>query len=347
MQRGRSGAQALGIAVTLVLAALVVVGRSGEMPPGPVTPPVAPAPQPETAPGRPVDTDARAAAADLPDSAVAPAAPASDRAAALRTALLDADADRLFAVAHRGDHQRHPENSLAGLRSCIDIGVAIVEIDIASSADGELVLMHDRTVDRTTTGSGRVAALTLPQLRALRLLHAGEPTDEPVPTLAEALEVARGRILLNLDAKGVDLPDLIAVTDAAEMTAQVIVKAPALRVDAAMRAWLAARPDVIFMPIVSNVAGFHRALADGPPLIEVIVRSPDSLLFNRDILALAQARGTRLWINALWGGGMSAGYGDAQAQTQPDQTFGPLIDRGFSVIQTDLPRRLQEIIDRR
>jgi len=85
-------------------------------------------------------------------------------------------------IAHRCGGALAPENSLAGLAAAARCGCRGVEFDTMLAADGVPVLMHDETVDRTTSGRGEVAALTSAQLRALDL------GGEPVPLLAEALE---------------------------------------------------------------------------------------------------------------------------------------------------------------
>ncbi len=96
-----------------------------------------------------------------------------------------------FVVAHRGDSLHAPENTLAAID--LAAGVAdMTEFDVQISADGELVLMHDSTVNRTTNGRGNVSSLTLAELR---MLDAGawfssSYVGEPVPTLGEAMNAA-------------------------------------------------------------------------------------------------------------------------------------------------------------
>lgn len=92
-------------------------------------------------------------------------------------------------VAHRGGGALAPENTLTGLRIAAQLGCRGVEFDVMLAADGVPVLIHDETVERTTGGSGVVAALTLAQLRALDAgaKHAAAFAGERIPTLAEAL----------------------------------------------------------------------------------------------------------------------------------------------------------------
>jgi glycerophosphoryl diester phosphodiesterase len=106
-------------------------------------------------------------------------------------------------AAHRGDWHSAPENSLPAIESAIRKGVEIVELDIKETADGELVLMHDTTVNRTTNGIGSVSALTLKELKSLSLrsLLGGETeiTSQKIPTLREAIKQVNGRAIINLD----------------------------------------------------------------------------------------------------------------------------------------------------
>ena len=108
--------------------------------------------------------------------------------------------DQVIVVAHRGDWRNAPENSLQAIQNCIDMGVDMIEIDVRMTRDSVLVLMHDETIDRTTTGSGAVQDFTYDSLQTffLRdgLRHA---TPHKVPTLEEALMVSKDKILVNLD----------------------------------------------------------------------------------------------------------------------------------------------------
>ena len=105
-------------------------------------------------------------------------------------------------IAHRGGVSLGPENSLSAIERSMLLGVDAVEVDVRLSADGSVVLMHDKAVDRTTNGKGRVENLSLGQLKELLLLDAdGNVTDESVPTLAEVFELVGGRCRVLVDVK--------------------------------------------------------------------------------------------------------------------------------------------------
>ena len=129
--------------------------------------------------------------------------------------------------AHRG--QKDPmaaENSIASFAETIRRGPIFIEVDIARSADGVLMLMHDQTLDRTTTGLGPLAGYTYQQLRRAWLKDGkGEITEERIPTLEEALIWARRNgAVLQLDIKpGTPLEEVLEHVREQRMENQVIL----------------------------------------------------------------------------------------------------------------------------
>lgn len=91
---------------------------------------------------------------------------------------------------HRGAKGEAPENTLAGFAYALGLGLSALELDVRLSADEQLVVIHDDTVERTTDGTGRVGDLTVEQLRRLdaRGPHASWPEPVGVPTLADVLK---------------------------------------------------------------------------------------------------------------------------------------------------------------
>jgi glycerophosphoryl diester phosphodiesterase len=108
----------------------------------------------------------------------------------------------VLVMAHRANtsDKSIPENSLVALNAAISAGAHFVETDTHLTSDGVVVICHDKTIDRTTTGSGNIPAMTLAQLRGYNLLDRnGNATTEVMPTLSEFLLAARGKIYVNLD----------------------------------------------------------------------------------------------------------------------------------------------------
>jgi glycerophosphoryl diester phosphodiesterase len=105
--------------------------------------------------------------------------------------------------AHRGASAKAPENTVAALEAAWRDGATLAEIDVRLSRDGHVVLMHDRAVDRTTTGRGPIEAMTLDEIQRLDAGGWFGPAfrGERVPTLREVIAWARGRLVLLVELK--------------------------------------------------------------------------------------------------------------------------------------------------
>jgi glycerophosphoryl diester phosphodiesterase len=132
--------------------------------------------------------------------------------------------DEVVVSAHRGRLSHTiPENALEAFRNTVESVPAFLEVDIASTNDGVLVLMHDDTVDRTTNGHGAVSEMSVEQFRALRIDNPEMIPAPAPPTLREALDWADGRTVLELDIKrGVAYEEVVREVEAAEAMERVI-----------------------------------------------------------------------------------------------------------------------------
>ena len=154
--------------------------------------------------------------------------------AALAGATAAQSASPLLA-AHRGGSLLWPENSLLAFRNALALGADFIEFDVHLSRDGEVMVIHDATLDRTTTGAGPVRDRLVAELRVLRLKdRSGVVTAETVPTLDEVVEVAaqaKRRMLLEIkvDAAKARYPGIeekvLAILDRQAMTASTVVMA--------------------------------------------------------------------------------------------------------------------------
>lgn len=136
--------------------------------------------------------------------------------------------ENLTITGHRGGALLGAENSLECIRKGLDAGASSIEIDVHITADSNIVVCHDPTVDRTTNGSGEINEMTIEQIKELRLLENGAVTDQQIPTLEQVLEVIDGRAELLLEIKrtkgnnkGIEqrVLDILRQHDALEYTA--------------------------------------------------------------------------------------------------------------------------------
>ncbi|GGE76685.1 glycerophosphodiester phosphodiesterase [Priestia taiwanensis] len=106
--------------------------------------------------------------------------------------------------AHRGVKSTHPENTMIAFKEAVNVGADGIELDVQLSKDGEIIVIHDETLDRTTTGKGAVQDYTLEELKQI---DAGEKFNtvfkgETIPTLREVFEWATtNKLLLNVELK--------------------------------------------------------------------------------------------------------------------------------------------------
>lgn len=261
--------------------------------------------------------------------------------------IRESKSNYVFVVAHRGDWRHAPENSLQAIRNCMEMGVDMVEIDVRLTNDSVFVLMHDDTIDRTTNGTGRVSEMTWAQLSKLYLKDGiGALTQHKIPTLEQALEVARGRILLNLDKAYDYMPSLTLYLQEKGLLHQIVFKGWMTQRDQ-FQSDLSYNPDsILFMPIVT---------LDEPNWKEVIqsydsVNAPIAfeILFKEEGLEseaidLISNLNSRVWINSLWPH-FNGGHDDERAVYDLEGSYGWLISKGVSIIQTDRPELLIEYL---
>lgn len=103
----------------------------------------------------------------------------------------------LLKIGHRGVKGHEAENTLASFQQALEMGVDGIELDVHVCASGELVVIHDFTVDRTTNGTGEVHKMTLAELKKLRVEE-----KHSVPTLTEVLALVNPKCLVNIEMKG-------------------------------------------------------------------------------------------------------------------------------------------------
>ncbi|ALU89864.1 glycerophosphoryl diester phosphodiesterase protein [Herbaspirillum rubrisubalbicans M1] len=274
---------------------------------------------------------------------------------AWRQSALTTPTGVVLVSSHRSCWTETSENSLDGIRRCIAEGIDIGEIDVRTTRDGALVLMHDETVDRTTDGQGAVADLSLAQIRSLRLRahgggHKAALTARRIPTLQEALAAARGRILLNLDVKAADIGPMVAAIMETDTAHDVLLNINE-GVDPQQVAWarsLGIAVQTLYFDEKTGASGRQAQLQamarQEPTVLQPIFHDPAVVDAARQAV---QGRPVRLLVNTMAldidsGRPMNlAGpYLDTVALQHPEQVWGKLIENGVSIIQTDEPQRL-------
>lgn len=262
----------------------------------------------------------------------------------------NSEGDDVIVVAHRGDWRNAPENSIQAIENCIAMGVDMVELDVQKTKDNHLVIMHDKRLDRTTTGKGFVSDWTLDSLKTLSLKNGlGNPEMfHKIPTLEEALIAAKGKVLVNLDKCYAYFDEALQVVQKTETENQVLIKGFYKTVEEVQNDLGTTVDSVLFMPV------FHldrqkniEKLIDGyqekikPLAIELIFEKDTSGVINQ--LSQIKKKGSRIWVNSLWGS-LNAGYEDELAVKNTDSIYGWYLEKGVNIIQTDRPQLLLDYL---
>jgi glycerophosphoryl diester phosphodiesterase len=128
-------------------------------------------------------------------------------------------------VAHRGNHEHVPENTLAAFENAIETGADYVEIDLRTTVDSQLVIMHDASVNRMTDSTGLIKDMTLDKLRHLKVKEKSHPEwgSFDIPLFREVLELCKNKIYIYLDFKNADPSVAYQEIVRAGMEKQVVV----------------------------------------------------------------------------------------------------------------------------
>lgn len=261
--------------------------------------------------------------------------------------LQDPQDSYVFVVAHRADWRNAPENSIQAIERSIAMGVDMVEIDIQQTKDGQFVVIHDGTINRTTTGKGKVADYTLEELKQFLLKSGnGLKTYERIPTLEEVLLACKNRILVNIDKGGTYIKEIAPIIQRTGTENQVIIKGryPVAKV----KEEFGRHTDMLYMPVVNidkpeawiELDGFLNEFK--PVAVEVCFQTDDFEDLKR--LVELPARGSRIWINTLWDT-LCGGHDDESAMNDKDENWGWVIAQGATLIQTDRPKELIEYLE--
>ena len=232
---------------------------------------------------------------------------------------------RIVVISHRGEHLHHPENTLPAYQAAIDAGADYFEVDVRTTSDGKLVLMHDNTVDRMTGAKGPIKNMTFDQVRALDAGAKFSPrfAGTKVPTFDEALALARGKIGVYVDTKDADPQVLVDAIVSHDMQDHVVIYGNPFFLYVVHKL----RPDLKIMPESQN-ADVCKLLAKDlhPPVFAFGAAD-----FTEDVIACAKKADAQIYVDRMGSTDNPAGWQQA-------------IDMGANGIQTDRPAELVEYL---
>ncbi|WP_298333868.1 glycerophosphodiester phosphodiesterase family protein [uncultured Erythrobacter sp.] len=254
----------------------------------------------------------------------------------LSTTLDCLEAEGLTIIsAHRGGPSPGlPENAIPTMDAVLHAAPAMMEIDVAASPDGVHYLMHDRTLNRTTTGEGTVSDVPWEEVSQLRLVdEAGWLTPYKVPTFADTLAWAKGKTVLQVDFKRTaDFATVISEIREAEMASGVILiaytQAQALRLHELA-------PEMLISYSVNAPEGLDEIVAAGIPA-ESIVAFTGTRTVRPDLYEALDAQDVEVIFGTL--GRPDRSLDGIFARFGTDERYAELGEGGVDIIATDRPR---------
>ena len=200
-------------------------------------------------------------------------------------------AARPLAVSHRGCTRECPENTLAAFDWADRLGADVIELDLRTTSDGQLVVLHDRTVNRTTDGAGAIRNLTLDQVRRL---NAGQ--GQRIPTADEVFSFAASRhirLLLDIkDSATLDPGHLLDRLRQHQIADQVIIGTRSLRL---LRTLESLDPDLTTLAFISGAGTAQTAIDSGADIIRLWARWTRG---DPELVSSIQSQGRRVFVTA-------------------------------------------------
>jgi len=231
---------------------------------------------------------------------------------------------------HRGGTIKgFPENCIATFENTLKYTPAFFEIDPRLTKDSIAVLMHDATLDRTTTGTGKVSDYTYAELQQLRLKDPeGQITGYKIPTLKEVINWSKGKTLVNLDKKDVPM----------EMTAKILRECQneviMITVHNAKQAkfYYQQNPRVMFSAFVKTQKAFEEYEAAGIPWSNMIAYiGSENTPENKILFDLLHAKGVMCMISA------APTYDKLQTPEERARHYRETFAQGADILESDLP----------
>lgn len=229
-------------------------------------------------------------------------------------------------AAHRGVTDDCPENTLCAIKEAITLQCDYVEIDVRTTKDGHLILMHDSNAKRTTGMDAPVQELLLEQVRHINTIKQFDSyyREEPIPTLEEALKTSKGKIQIYLDNKDTDPQQLVSILQKMEMLDDTVIYGSVDELEVIHRI----EPTVRLMPGLSRIEDMEAILKRFEPYaFDVRWESLSPELINECHLRKIKV--------------FADGFGENESILE----YSKAIELGIDLIQTDNPSLLQRAID--
>jgi glycerophosphoryl diester phosphodiesterase len=231
---------------------------------------------------------------------------------------------KTIVIAHRGNHVAVPENTVAAAREAINAGADYVEVDLRTTKDGHLIVLHDATVDRTTNGSGKISAMTLDEVKHLQVFNRNKKTHR-IPEFKEVLAVCKNKINIYLDFKDADVTETWRQIKDAGMEKNVVVY---LNKESDYHAWTKLAPEV---PLISSLPKEIHNKAELTAYLDKLHLKVVDNLPEPSLLKDVNQMGVQVWM-------------DVQSATEGPASWKEALLKDVQGLQTDQPAALVKFL---
>lgn len=242
---------------------------------------------------------------------------------------------------HRGWYEEgYSENCIEGLENVLKQMPAFFEIDPRLTKDSVIVLMHDATLDRTTTGTGKVCDHTWKELQKLRLKdHSGKVTNCKIPTLEEVIKWSRGKTIINLDKKDVPMAMIAALIKKHKAEGHVMLT---VHTGAQARYYYDRFPTIMMSAFARNMKEFEDLSISGVPWENMIAYVGHSITpENKKIVEMLHARGVRCMIS------VAPTHDKLPSKEERALKYKEEIDKRPDIIESDIPTEVWTVLQSR
>jgi glycerophosphoryl diester phosphodiesterase len=240
---------------------------------------------------------------------------------------------------HRGGQEPgFPENSIEGFQNVLNQMPAIFEIDPRLTKDSIIVLMHDATLDRTTTGKGKLSDYTYSELQSIRLKdHEGNVTSAKIPTLEEAIIWSKGKTVINLDKKDVPFDKIVALIKKHKAEDHVMLT---VHTGEQARYYHDRLPGIMMSVFARNDKEYEDIAISGTPWKNMIAYvGPTIDDSNRHIVKKLHEKGVRCMIS------LAPTHDRLNTAAERQEAYSGEIKKSPDIIESDIPTEIWKTIN--
>jgi len=240
--------------------------------------------------------------------------------------FLSTKENNFVVIAHRGDHTKAPENTLPAFGHAIDLGVDYVEVDLRTTLDKVLIVMHDASIDRMTDAHGVISEMTFQELDTLKVYDKEHPSfgEFPIPRLADVLALCKNKVKIYLDFKAAEVPATLEVFQNYQMTNSLVVYVNSME---QYKAWRLHAPKVpLIVSLPDSVTNRH-TLSNFLEHVDAEILDGHFSQYTTEMVKLASEKGRVVWA-------------DIQQKNENPELWDKAIETNLHGLQTDSPLKL-------